>query len=152
MKQNTILIAVIVAIVFGGAGYYAGTKLGSSGRRGNFAQFGNGQGGTFFRNGASGTNGANRGNFRPVIGQIISADTQSITVKLPDGSSKIVLLTGSTQISKAQTASKSDLTSGTNVAVFGTENSDGSVTAQNIQLNPQLEMRRGAQATPSSGQ
>lgn len=39
-------------------------------------------------------------------------------------------------INKATTATKSDLKTGEKVAVFGTPNSDGSVTAQSIQLNP----------------
>jgi len=53
-------------------------------------------------------------------------------------SSKIVLLSDGTQINKAETVDKSELKSGVKVAVFGTENSDGSVTAQNVQVNPIL--------------
>lgn len=57
---------------------------------------------------------------------------------MQDGSSKIVLFSDKTEINKAAEATKEDLKVGEKVAVFGTENSDGSVTAQNIQLNPQL--------------
>ena len=84
--------------------------------------------------------GANRtrtgGNFRPVAGEVIKSDDKSITVKLTDGSSRIVLLTDKTVISKSSDATKTDVVIGEKVAVFGTDNSDGSVTAQNVQINP----------------
>jgi len=47
-------------------------------------------------------------------------------------------LTDTAVINKSEPASKTDLTVGEKVAAFGTENSDGSVTGQNIQLNPVL--------------
>lgn len=84
--------------------------------------------------------------FRPVSGEIISSDSKSITVKLQDGSSKIVLLTDKTTVSKSAEANVADLKTGEKVAAFGQENSDGSVTAQSIQLNPIL---RGT-ITPAS--
>ena len=71
-----------------------------------------------------------------VNGSILSMDANSITVKLSDGSTKIVLLSGSTTYSNTASASQSDLKTGSTVAVFGTPNSDGSVTATNVQLNP----------------
>jgi len=46
------------------------------------------------------------------------------------------LVSGQTSISKAEQATIADLKIGEKVAVFGPENSDGSVTASNIQLNP----------------
>src|SRR6185369_11294861 len=92
--------------------------------------------------GAGGRNG-----FRPVTGEILNADDKSITVKMMDGSTKIVLLTSTTTYNKAAQASKSDLVTGERVGVFGTANADGSVTAQNIQLNP---MMRGGNGTPSA--
>ena len=48
------------------------------------------------------------------------------------------ILSEKTEINKAEKTSKENLKTGQQVAVFGTENSDGSVTAQNIQLNPQF--------------
>ena len=68
----------------------------------------------------------------------MSMDGNSITVKLQDGQSKIIILSDTTEINQASKAAKTDLSAGKQVAVFGTENSDGSVTAQNIQLNPML--------------
>ncbi len=77
----------------------------------------------------------NRQGFQPVNGEIISSDDKSITVKLTDGSSKIVLVSEKTTINKASQATKVDLKTGEKVAVFGQQNTDGSVTAQRIQLN-----------------
>ena len=134
MKNKQILTTIIVALVVGGASFYGGMRYQQM-RRGNFAgQFA--QGGNF--RGANGT-GAPRGNgggFMPVNGEIISSDDKTMTVKLQDGSSKIVILSDSTNINKAESGSKTDLTAGTKVLVFGQTNSDGSVTAQSVQLNP----------------
>ncbi len=79
------------------------------------------------------------------MGEILSEDDKSITVKMEDGSSKIVLISDTTQINKTDPGAKSDLTVGTKVGVFGVDN-NGTVTAQNIQIDPQ-QMRIG---TPSA--
>jgi len=128
MKNKTVIIALLIVFVVGAGGFFAGMKYqqSKSPRFGNFQGAGNRQ----FQQRAQG--------FRPVNGEIISADEKSITVKLQDGSSKIVILSDTTTISKSADATKADLKVGEKVAVFGTENSDGSVTAQNIQLNPQF--------------
>jgi ribosomal protein S1 len=84
---------------------------------------------------------------RPVSGEIISQDDKSITVKLQDGSSRIVILSDQTEINKTSEGSKEDLKTGERITTFGTENSDGSVTAQNVQLNPQIRVFNGS--TPS---
>lgn len=130
MKSLYILIAILVVIVGGGA-FFAGMKYQQSKQPAFLRQLGGVQGQR------TGT-GGNRMGFRPVNGEIISSDDKSITVKLQDGSSKIVLLSDKTQINKAAEATKEDLKTGEKVAVFGTENSDGTVTAQNIQLNPEF--------------
>lgn len=119
----------MLVVIVGAGSFFAGIKYQQSKQSSSFRQFGGQQG---QRMGV----GGNRTGFRPVAGEIISSDDKSITVKLQDGSSKIVILSDQTQINKAETASKSALRTGEQVAVYGTENSDGSVTAQNIQLNP----------------
>lgn len=86
--------------------------------------------------GTGNTSGRMMGGNRPIVGDIISADDKSITVKLLDGSSKIVLLSTTSELTKTASATKTDLVAGAKVGVFGTTNADGSVTAQTIQLNP----------------
>lgn len=76
------------------------------------------------------------GNMRPVNGQILSVDDKSFTVKLADGSSKIVLFSPTTTFNKTSAGASTDLKMGDNVAAFGTENSDGSMTSASVQLNP----------------
>lgn len=133
MLNKNLLTVIVAVIVFSGASFFAGTKYQQS----KTPSFGN-----FNRNGqvmGRNTNDvAGRGNRSggQILGDIISQDNTSITVKLTDGSSKIILVSGSTSINQATTATISDLKVGTKVAVFGATNSDGSVTAQNIQINP----------------
>lgn len=121
--KNNYLITTILVLVFAGAGFYGGMKYQQS------------KGPGITRNGRVG-GVSNRSGFRPVNGEIISSDSSSITVKLQDGSSRIVILSSKTLINKAAMATISDLKVGEKVAVFGTDNTDGSVTAQNVQLNP----------------
>lgn len=132
--KNNLIITVIVALLVGAGGFFAGMKFGQSQGTPATGQTARGQ---FMRNGNS--QGQFRGN-RPVTGDIISAGAKSITVKLADGSTKLVLISDSTQINKADSATAADLITGATVAVFGVTNSDGSVTAQNIQLNPTIRM------------
>jgi hypothetical protein len=133
MRKNLIFISIAVAIIAGGAGFFGGIKYQQTKTPAFFRQ----NGAVMGQRAGAGNGNANRAGFRPVSGEIISADSNSITVKLSDGSSKIVLVNDQTVINKAETASKDDLKLNETVAVFGQDNSDGSVTAQNIQLNPQ---------------
>jgi len=69
-----------------------------------------------------------------VRGQIISMDDSSLTIKLIDDSSKIVILTNSTEVNKTEKVSMEDLSEKLQVIIFGQTNSDASVTAENIQI------------------
>lgn len=133
MKNITLPILIVAIIVAAGAGFFGGMKYQQS-QRPNFQALRNGIG----RTGAAGQFGGRGGTngFRPINGDIISADNNSITVKLADGTSRIIILTDKVMINKAETATIADLKVGTKVAVFGQTNSDNTITAQNIQLNP----------------
>ncbi len=139
---NTIIIAVVIGVL----GFFGGMKYQQTKTSAFNRGFGMMQGGEQNSNGArrqfgTGASGARMG-FRPVSGEIISSDEASITVKLDDGSSKIVMFSNSTAINKAESATQSELMKGTKVMIFGRENTDGTVDAQNIQLNPISPMQR----------
>lgn len=146
MKKE-ILYPVITAVVVGALAFFGGMKyqqmqranLRGAGGNANFMMAGGQRGGA-----AGGGQGMRQG-FRPTIGEIIASDDKSITVKMEDGSSKIVLISDTTTINKTDPGAKTDLKVGTKVGVFG-QDSNGTVTAQNIQINPQ--QMRGA--TPSA--
>ena len=139
MKKQ-IPVLLLIAVIFAGGGFFGGIKYQQKkGVQNLRQQFGNGQ--FQGRNGSANISGqprvaGNRMDGKAITGEILSQDEKSLTVKLPDGSSKIVLLSESTTINKAAEGTKDDLKTGEQVVIFGSENSDGSVTAQNIQLNP----------------
>jgi len=130
---NTKIAIIFLLIIFGGVGFFAGMKYQQSKQPTFNRQFGGQQ-----RTGMMGQGqfSGNRQDFRMVNGEIIGSDDKSITVKMQDGSSKIVILSDKTTINKAASATKEDLKTGEKVAIFGENNSDGSVSANNIQLNP----------------
>jgi hypothetical protein len=134
-NNKNIVIATLLVIVFTGIGFAAGMKFQqkrNSVIRGQFPS-GQMQRGAFGgdQNLQRGRNGNGMTN-----GEIIGVDERSVTVKMLDGSSKVVLLSSTTTINKSSEGSTSDLKTGEKVAVFGNTNSDGSLTAQSIQLNP----------------
>lgn len=122
------IITILLLTIIGSSAFFSGMKYQQSKQKTAFAQV---RGFAGVRDGSQ----TGRSGFRPVNGEIIGTDSNSITVKLTDGSSKIVVLSDKTVINQATAATKDDLKVGTKVAVFGQENSDGSVTAQNIELN-----------------
>jgi hypothetical protein len=142
MKTTKVIVPIILVLVGLGAGFFGGYQYrnyllrraaGITGANGSFQRFA--------RNGQGNVNGAFRGG--AVIGSILSISGNIMTVKLADGSSKNIVLSSSTTYSNTAPAQESDLKVGSNVAVFGTTNSDGSVTATSVQINPE-QFQRGA--------
>lgn len=132
INKNILITIFITLTVSASLGFFLGTKYQQSKTP------------EFFRNMPSDfrqTRGqfpprADRENINTVRGEIIGRDDTTVTVKLPDDSSKIIILTDSTKINKSETGSAEDLSEGAQVTISGQANSDGSLTAQNILVNP----------------
>ena len=131
--KPVVVIAIMVGVgalsFFGGIQYQKNQS--AAGR-----SFINNQQGT----GRTGTGARRMGNGQPVSGEILNMDDTTMTVKLTDGSSRIILFTNKTVFNKTATVEKSELKVGEKVGIFGISNPDGSVTAQNVQLNPQFRV------------
>ncbi|HTY39534.1 MAG TPA: DUF5666 domain-containing protein [Candidatus Paceibacterota bacterium] len=151
MKKKLPMQFAGVAVVALLVGFYGGMQYGqglsnSAANSSGAGRFGNGQyGGQASSTGRRG--GPGGGGL--VTGSIISMDSSSITVQMQTGGSKIVLYSPSTQIGKFVTSSDlSGLSVGARVMVQGSTNSDGSVTAQMIQIRPADMPRPNSTSTP----
>ncbi len=127
-------IFIIAILVVGVGTFFGGMKYGESktvlSNQNRFQQANIGA-----NVGARGTmKVSGNGNF--LAGEIISKDDKSITVKLNNGGSKIVFLSESTQVQKTASGTIDDLIVGEQATITGTTNSNGSVTAQSIQIRP----------------
>jgi hypothetical protein len=148
MTSKQWVTLVVVAVIFAGGGFFGGIKYQAAktpavaARTGSFAG-GAGAAGGFARRGAG---GAAAGSF--VNGQVLSSGSNSITVKNMAGGSQIVILAPSTQYRKAVDGSASDVTVGSMVTVTGTTNSDGSLTAQSVQIRTSTSTPPGAGTPP----
>jgi len=129
-KSHLITILIIAAVVIAGGSFFAGTKVGQGNKTfvGPNGKFGQG-------NMQQGTNTLPK-NSSMMSGEIISKDATTITVKTQNGSTKIILYSGSTEVSKSTLGTAEDLAVGTNVRISGTSSSDGTVTAKTIQVLP----------------
>ena len=155
MKQ--IILFLIGLAVVGGGAFYGGMQYGQSKgpvgfSQGNFANLSNlsaeerqerfGQMGAAGL-GFTGDRTAVRTGSGLISGEVMDKDEQTLTIKLRDGGSSIVFFSGSTKISKMADGSADDLEIGKQVMVSGEQNTDGSYTAETIQLS---------QLTPVLGQ
>jgi len=146
MKNKNLLKTIIVAVAVGAVGFFGGIYY-QKGKIQNFrgnSQFPTGSGVPNTMN----TRQGNTGGMQPVLGEITSKDDTSITVKTQNSSSKIVILSSTTTISKTSEGSLDDLTNGVNVTVIGTSNSDGSITAQTISVGSNFPGLNGPSDQP----
>lgn len=142
------LVTAVVAVVVGAVAFFGGMQYQMRQRPmmgGEFTNRMGGPGGPGGQFGSGGTQGGPRAitGMAPVSGEIISQDETSITVKMTDGSSKIVILSDQTVINKSSTGAPTDLKTGENVTAFGTQNQDGSITAQSVSIGGAMMMMRG---------
>ncbi|MBI4155964.1 MAG: hypothetical protein HY507_01895 [Candidatus Zambryskibacteria bacterium] len=128
-------IVIVIGLVFVGISFYGGMKYSQSKTTPTFqTRTGNLNGQRVVRGGTT------NGGF--IAGEILLKDFQSITVKMQDGSSKIVLISPSTSVIKTVSGSLNDLVVGRQISTTGTANSDGSITAQSIQLRQATTTRQ----------
>ena len=143
IKMKNILILGVMLATVGGISFWSGTKYQerkiSLSRMEIAGQFGGRAGGERMAGGITRDSLVTGARGGQIEGEIISVDDKSITVKMADNSSKIVLLNDKTNINKASLGQLEDLVVGERVMIFGNTNSDGSVTGQNVQISLRLE-------------
>lgn len=135
---------IIIIVVIAAGCFYGGMKVGQNNptmasalaaltklRAAGGTAGAGGFGGFAGRTGAGGTTGGGA-----TAGQIVSENGQTITLQLRSGSSENVFVSTTTAVMKTTSGSLSDLAVGDNVTVIGTTNTDGSITAESIQLRP----------------
>lgn len=133
---STIIISLItLAIGFAGGFIYQKSKTPSFARNGQFQT----AGGNSNRSGTRNANGTGTPNQRimskETVGEITSVDSSSITIKTPDGGSKIIMISDSTTVNQATKVDKTSLKVGSQISVSGDQNTDGTVTGKIINLN-----------------
>lgn len=135
-KTTKITTLVILILVVAAGSFYGGMMLGKKQNKNGFP------GGNFVGQhqgmmAGQQAKGGNRGAGGFISGEIISVENKSITIKTQNGGSKIIFFSDSTSIGKAITGSFTDLITGQFITAGGTPNSDGSITATQIQIRPQ---------------
>jgi hypothetical protein len=128
MDRRLIIAVAVTAVIFGAVGFGGGTLLGRAtartrtfgGANGGWQALRNGQGGQDAGGGA--------------IGKVTEKSGNSFTVKTPDGSTRTVYVSSSTQYSKTTSATLADVSVDTTVAAMGTATSGGDITASRVQI------------------
>ncbi len=136
------VLGIIVCLVVAGISFFGGMKYGQNNkgtsfadRQGQFNQNSFGQNATGSK--SQGMRGVVNGG-GVVSGEIISKDATSMTIKLRDGGSKIVLFSPASKVEKTVDGTVADVVVGKSVMITGTTNTDGSVSATSIQMRPTL--------------
>lgn len=126
MKKH-LLSSVIVAVIFGGAGFAGGWLL----KTHNTSQAANGYstGTSYYYKRHNNINAKSH-----LVVAVLSVTPSSLTVKLPNGNTEVVYVSGSTKYTLQTPATSSNVSQGQSIIVSGSNNSDGSVTANNITI------------------
>lgn len=146
-KKNLTVVLVVVGLVTALIGFWGGTYYQKNQQSTDFVGQMNGQQDTdsssqqMTRNQAGGL----------VSGEITSISESSITIKTEDGSSKLVVYSDSTTISKTAEVSIDDLEVGDEANIMGDEDSDGIVTAQTIIVGGSFNATMGGENMPGGG-
>ena len=164
-KAVQIIVGVLVLVVVAGGSFYGGMAVGKtqaeaalpfvSSQAGGFPAVAGGQGGGFpadaqgraaFGQGRQmGTTAGSDALTGMTVGQIESAEGQTLVVADANGQRIRVQVTDTTLIEKNASVTVAELEVGETVMISGSENGDGSITARSVQAAP--AGRLGSQST-----
>lgn len=147
-KKNTVLLPILVSCLLVGAGaFFGGMKFAEAkspaNRLGNFQNLSAEERQQRFQQGGGAGSmgrrlGGQMGGTNFVSGEVLSKDDKSVTLKLIDGGSKILFLSSSTTVMMSSAGSLNDVKVGETISANGSSNSDGSITAQSLQIRPKM--------------
>lgn len=75
-------------------------------------------------------------------GEVISKDEKNLTLKLPDGSTRIVFLSEQTEFLKTTEGDLNDIEVGKQIMIIGNQTIEGAFVAEQIHLSPRIIPRR----------
>lgn len=134
MPKKFLIIILVAVILAGAGGFFASRSLSEKSGANIGSAFGDHQEGDF--SGRFDSMRDMRGSSSPLFGEIISQGEGSFTIKLSDGSTRIIFISNSTQITKSIDGTLGDLEIAGQIFISGEENPDGSYTAKTIQIRP----------------
>jgi hypothetical protein len=143
MKKQILIFSAILIIASAGS-FYAGTKIKTSDTEQRGQSFNNNmfndseQRGDMTPRNNTGNSGTFTG-LKNTSGEIITKEDGSLVLKEENGGSKIVILSGETKINKIVEITTNEIKENDVITVMGSENQDGSITAQSIQLTEKTE-------------
>jgi hypothetical protein len=135
--NKLIVVAVATAVIVGGAAFgggYAVAKKSAPALAGRGMMARDGQ--------AGGQQKAQRAASNMANGEVLTVEEGSLTIKLADGGSRIVLLGKDAVVSYCAEAELSTVQPGTSLLATGEANADGSLTARFIQAGSVMQQFR----------
>jgi hypothetical protein len=136
MNKNLIIAVVVTAIIAGGIGFAGGRQVAEKRKvtqDGNMITGDQSDRTGRFGSPSKSPNRGIRGGF--VSGQIISRDATSMTVKLPDGNTRIVFLGANLEVTAYSSSTQAALVVGSHVRVSGETADAGALTARRVDIS-----------------
>jgi len=127
-KKTVLTYGVIVLLLV--VSFVAGMQTGKSKKTVNNRNIPNGMNQNFTR----GTGMNTRSGASNIMGEVLSKDENSLTIKSKTNGSKIIIVSKSTEIFKTIAGSIADIAIGTNVMITGKEGDAGSTVADSIRI------------------
>lgn len=134
--KNKLPIYILIVLIVAALSFYGGMKYQQS-KKPSFSfngGIGSNGGNNFNRNFGNRMGFATTTREQMIIGEIISKDDNTLTLKLPNGNSLMVIYSQETKIEKSEPAQLSDLEIGKTIRVFGKLNAASTISATSIQI------------------